>query len=69
MQFVEAAPAEPSHVSLSSRTGSASTRVFQMFEPGKIRQRDPGTGWATAAEGAIAEPTRREASAFAARFR
>jgi hypothetical protein len=41
-----------------------------MFEPGKTRQRDPGTGSATAAEGAIADPTRRrEASALAARFR
>jgi hypothetical protein len=68
--FVEPAPAERSHVSLSSCTGSASTRVFQMFESGKTRQADPGTGWATAADGAIAEPMRRrEASALAARFR
>jgi hypothetical protein len=41
-----------------------------MFEAGKTRQPDPGMGSATAAEGAIADPTiRSEASAFAARFR
>jgi hypothetical protein len=40
-----------------------------MFELGKTRQRDPGTGWAAAAEGAITDPMRRrEASALAARF-
>jgi hypothetical protein len=48
-------------VSLSSCTGSASTRVFQMFEPGKTRQRDPGTGSATAAEGSDRRPDEEQA--------
>jgi hypothetical protein len=41
-----------------------------MLDFGKTRQRDPGMGSATAAEGAIANPRRRsEASATAARVR
>ena len=57
-------------MSLSSWTGSESIRVFQMFDLGKTRQPDPGTGSAAAADGAIADPTKmREASALAARFR
>ena len=67
---VDPASAERSQVSLSSWTGSASIRVFQMFDFGKIWQRDPGTGSATAAEGAIADPTRMtQASVSATRFR
>jgi hypothetical protein len=59
---MEPASAERSHVSLISWTGSESIRVFQMFEAGKTRHREPGTGSASALTGATTAVTANAAS-------